>query len=80
MKLIPVSCEQVIQEISNYIDSTVSAELRVRMEEHLGGCAHCHAILDGTRNVITLVANGRSFEVPKHFSKSLFSKLEDGSL
>lgn len=77
MKSIPLSCEQVIQEISNYIDSAVSADLRLRMEEHLDGCAHCHAILDGTRNVITLVANGKPLELPADFSKRLYSKLRD---
>lgn len=78
MKAIPISCEQVIQEISNYIDLTVSAELRLQLEQHLEGCAHCHAILDGTRNVITLIANGKSLEIPNGFSERLFSKLRDG--
>ena len=76
MKSIPISCKEVIEEISNYIDSTVSTELRLRMEEHLNGCAHCDAILDGTRNVITLVANGKPLELPIGFSERLYSKLK----
>ena len=79
MKLIPISCEQVIQAISNYIDSAVSEELRLRMEEHLEGCGHCHAILDGTRNLVTLVADGKPFDIPPGFSGRLFSKLKDDS-
>ena len=77
MKSIPISCEQVIQEISNYIDSAVSEELHLLMKEHLDGCAHCHAILDGTRNVITLVANGKPLELPVNFSERLYSKLRE---
>lgn len=77
MSLVEISCVEVWRELSNYVDSTVDAELRVRMEEHFKGCEHCTAILDGTRNVVRLVGDGRTFELPAGFSERLKKRLRD---
>jgi anti-sigma factor RsiW len=55
MKVIEISCREVWREISNYLDDEVSPELRVRMDAHFKACAHCTAVLDGTKNVVKLV-------------------------
>ena len=77
MRTIEISCLEVWREISNYIDEVVDPELRARMEAHFKVCAHCSAILDGTKNVVKLVADGETFELPAGFSKRLFKKIED---
>lgn len=74
--VIEISCIEVWREISNYIENAIDADLRIRMEEHFKHCNHCSAILDGTRNVVKLVADGEVFDVPKDFSKRLYSKLD----
>src|SRR5579862_807468 len=63
-----VSCEQVWQEISNYLEGEVNAELRTAMEAHFRECRHCTAILDGTRNIVHLYADDRLVELPAGFS------------
>ena len=45
------------------------------MEAHFRVCKHCTAVLDGTRNVIKLVADEAEFEVPAGFAARLYSKL-----
>jgi hypothetical protein len=72
-----INCREVWRELSNYIDETVDPELRRRMEEHFKGCEHCSAILDGTRNVIQLVGDGRVFDLPAGFSERLRQRLDD---
>jgi len=67
---------EVWREISNYVDATLDPELRRRMEEHFKGCEHCAAVLDGTRNVIRLVGDGRTFDLPTGFSERLKKRLE----
>lgn len=74
-RTIEISCLEVWREISNFVDEAVDAELRARMEEHLKHCNHCSAILDGTRNVVALMADGRSFDVPKGFGDRLRQRL-----
>lgn len=77
MSVIEISCMEVWREISNYIDNTLDPELRRRMEEHFKGCEHCSAVLDGTRNVIRLVGDGRTFDLPDGFSERLKKRLEE---
>jgi hypothetical protein len=75
--VIEISCIEVWREISNYIDDAVDPELRARIEAHFKVCKHCSAVLDGTRNVIKLVADGAEFEVPAGFGSRLYSKLNN---
>lgn len=70
-----ISCLEMFRLISDYVDETVDPDLRARMEKHFRGCNHCTAILDGTRNVVQLVGDGRSFDVPASFSEKLHTKL-----
>jgi anti-sigma factor (TIGR02949 family) len=76
MKVIEISCMEVWREISNYIDDDVDAELRARMEAHFKACAHCTAVLDGTRNVVKLVGNGVEYQVPDGFSQRLYNRIK----
>lgn len=77
MKVIEISCLEVWREISNYVDGDVDAALRARMEAHFGVCTHCTAVLDGTKNVVKLVADGIEYELPDGFSQRLYNKLKD---
>jgi len=75
MVVIELSCLEVWREVSNYIDNAVDQELRRRMEEHFKGCEHCTAVLDGTRNVVRLVGDGRVFDMPAGFGDRLKARL-----
>jgi hypothetical protein len=45
------------------------------MEAHFKVCKHCSAVLDGTRNVVKLIADQAEFEVPAGFGPRLYFKL-----
>jgi anti-sigma factor RsiW len=77
MSVIEISCLEVWRELSNYVDSDVAPELRARMEAHFKSCAHCKAVLDGTKNVVKLVADGVEYELPTGFSDRLYRKIKD---
>jgi hypothetical protein len=77
MKVIEISCLEVWREISNYIDGDVDAELRARLEAHFKVCAHCSAVLDGTRNVVKLVGDGVEYVVPDGFSQRLYNRIKN---
>ena len=38
------------------------------IETHLANCRHCAAVLDSTRNILVLVADDRTFELPVGYS------------
>lgn len=73
-----VQCAEVWREISNYLEGELDPAVRTAMEEHVRGCKHCTAVLDGTRNVIQLYGDERMLEVPLGFSQRLQRKLEQG--
>lgn len=75
--MIEISCLEVWREISNYVDDEVGPELRARMEAHFRVCAHCTAVLDGTKNVVKLVADGVEYELPSGFSERLYNKIKN---
>jgi anti-sigma factor RsiW len=81
--IIEIGCEHVIREISNYIDGEITLELRARLEEHIRGCKHCAAVLDGTTNTLRLLADGRAFghlfELPRGFTERLQLRLAASS-
>jgi anti-sigma factor RsiW len=74
--IIEISCVEVWREISNYLEGEIDPELRRRMEEHFRGCEHCTAILDGTRNVVRLVGDGQTFDLPEGFSERMRKRVE----
>jgi anti-sigma factor RsiW len=76
MSVIEISCLEVWREISNYVDQDVAPDLRARMEAHFKTCAHCKAVLDGTRNIVKLLADGVEFETPSGFSERLYNKIK----
>lgn len=73
--VVEISCVEVWQEISNYVDGDVEPEMKSRMEAHLRKCKHCVAVLEGTRNTVQLLADGEWFPLPTNFSERLLRRL-----
>jgi hypothetical protein len=71
-----INCQEVWREVSNYLEDDLDPAFRATIEEHLRGCKHCTAVMDGTRNVIQLYGDRRMMEVPLGFSQRLHQKLE----
>ena len=77
MGLMRIDCKHVWEYISAYIDGEVDADLRARIDKHLETCEICSAVLDSTRNVVVLVADGRVFELPVGFSERLHDRIDE---
>lgn len=75
--IIEIECAEVWRQISDYLDDGVDPGLRARMSSHFKDCAHCSAVLDGTRNVVKLIGDGRAFEIPSGASQRFYKKLNE---
>jgi len=77
MKVIEISCVEVWRQVSNYLENDVSPDLRERIEAHLRACAHCKAVVDGTKNVVRLITDGVEYELPEGFSQRLYYRIRE---
>jgi anti-sigma factor RsiW len=71
-----IECKHVWNYISEYLDGTLSQEIREAVQKHLEHCEICSAILDSTRNLIILTADDRVFELPVGFSERLHARID----
>jgi len=76
-KPVEIDCVKVWRHISDYLEGQMNGDLRASMASHFKDCAHCSAILDGTRNVVKLVGDGKAFEIPARASQKFYKKLND---
>lgn len=72
-----LDCKHVWPYLSDFIDSSVTAEERVAIEQHLEHCEICSAILDAVHNILILTADNRIFNLPLGFGERLHARIED---
>jgi Putative zinc-finger len=75
MDILKIACDEVRQELANYIEDDVPAELRRRIENHFLTCDGCYAIYDGLRKIVRLVGGNDVIELPAGFSRRLYQRI-----
>lgn len=70
-----ICCEELLREISSYIDEEITSELRVQIESHLCACRQCKVVVDTTKKTLTLVADNSFLELPQGVSERLLERL-----
>ena len=70
------SCEEVLAELSEYMDEQLSAGLRKQIEEHMVHCRNCRAIYDSTRKTLRIVTESGSFELSNDVSKRVAERIQ----
>ena len=74
-------CQQVVRELSAYLDQELSPEWRVMIEEHLQGCRNCLAVYDGLRNLLLMVTDNQEIiPLPYGFRERLYELLKKQSI
>ena len=66
-----VSCETVLEELSNFVDGEIGPALRAEIEAHLRTCRRCSVLHDTLRKMLVIVADERTFEIPVGYSERL---------
>ena len=69
------SCEDVLAELSDYLDNELAAELRKQVEEHMAHCQTCRAVYDSTRKTLRIVTESRSFELSEEVSSRVATSI-----
>ena len=73
-----ITCEEVLREISNYLDEGLTSELRAQVQEHLRICRNCKVLVNTARKTLTLVADHLVTALPQGVSERLIERLSIG--
>jgi len=67
----PMDCEKVLEQLSEFLDHDAREELCRAIEKHLEQCRDCQLYVDSVRKTIILYQNDKRIEVPMQVSKRL---------
>ena len=68
-----LSCQQVVELVTDYLDGVMEPRRRARFEAHLAGCDGCTAYLEQFRATVTLVGRLEVGDVPAPVMSELLS-------
>ena len=71
-----LTCKEFLQELTDYLDSTVDAELRIKLERHINECPNCFVILDTTQKTIKVYKGMQEKELPADVEARLMKAVE----
>lgn len=70
-------CEDLIGNLSDYIDGELEPELCKELEEHLAGCRNCRLMVDTLKMTVTLCKDGTCVDLPENLQGKLDNKLAE---
>ncbi len=59
-----MNCEEVIRELSNFIDGDLDPVLKRELEKHLKECADCRLTVNQTKKTIEIFCDSEPVELP----------------
>jgi anti-sigma factor RsiW len=71
-----LTCKEFLQELTDYLDSTVDVELRRKLESHISECPNCFVILDTTQKTIRVYKGMQPQEIPEEVHVRLMKAVE----
>jgi anti-sigma factor (TIGR02949 family) len=71
-----LTCKEFLQELTDYLDSTVDLELRQKLETHINECPNCFVILDTTQKTIKVYKGMQPQEIPQEVHVRLMKAVE----
>ena len=71
-----LTCKDFLGELSDYLDETIDAELRNKLERHITECPNCWVIADTTRKTIQIYKGMEPYPIPADVESRLMTALE----
>ena len=70
-----IDCNQVLDQLSEYLDEEIRDELCEAIKQHLDRCRDCQIMVDSVRKTIVLYQNHSSIELPMQTTAKLSAAL-----
>jgi anti-sigma factor RsiW len=71
-----LTCKDFLHELSDYLDESVDAEVRSKLEKHITECPNCWVIADTTKKTIQIYKGVDPYPVPEDVQSRLMAALE----
>jgi anti-sigma factor RsiW len=71
-----LTCKEFLQELNDYLDSTVDLEIRRRIEAHITECPNCFVILDTCQKTIKVYKGVEPQVLPEDVHTRLLKAVE----
>lgn len=71
-----LTCKEFLQELNDYLDQTVDAELKQRLETHVTECPNCFVIVDTTKKTLQVYKGMEPQTIPSDVHSRLMKALE----
>jgi predicted anti-sigma-YlaC factor YlaD len=71
-----ITCEDLLQYMSDYIDNDLDEELTAVAQHHLASCHNCRVVLDSTQQTIFLFREQGKRTIPAERRQRLFGQLQ----
>jgi anti-sigma factor RsiW len=72
-----MSCKEVVEVITEYLEGTMGAEDRERFEAHLETCPFCVTYLEQMRQTIVTIGELREDSISSHTRQQLVTAFQD---
>ena len=72
-----MTCKEVVEIVSAYLEDALSARDRARFEAHLAGCAGCTTYVEQMREIIRLTGMLTEEQVPTEHRERLRQAFRD---
>jgi anti-sigma factor RsiW len=73
----PLTCHEVIDLITDYLEDALPPEARQRVEDHLAGCDGCTGFLEQMRTTIRLTGILTEEQIPQEQKARLLAAFRD---
>ena len=71
-----LTCQEVLDQLSEYLDADAMAELVGEVDHHVSVCLHCRVEVDTLRRTILLYRHEEQVVLPTHLTVRLSEALE----
>jgi anti-sigma factor RsiW len=71
-----LTCKEFLQELADYLDESVDAEIRAKLERHILECPNCWVISDTTKRTIQIYRGMDPVAIPADVESRLMHALE----
>ena len=69
----PLSCQQVVELVTEYLDGVMEPRRRARFEAHLAGCDGCTNYLEQFRTTVAVIGRLDVGDIPEPVMSDLLS-------